>query len=272
MRYHVRKRARTESGFATVEAILAIGIVALVSVGLMRVSLAMSTQSKVSRNVILTRQIAEEIAERSAAHGCGLQSGSEVASVVASVVARCNAALEIAGGVALGDVSTSIVRKRVTYVATMRYRWLPGSEADGQSSVSCSDLATMAPHAVQRNVTITWLSSSGDDNLYTLSQVEALPAGSSAFTDGGALLITGMAADDVVHLQIPSATSYYLRRSASFMGGDRRNGCAWFPYLSPGNYLIARAGVAESCSVAISKGTTLSVVFGTLPTSTRPSC
>ena len=262
MRLHIQKRAHSEFGFATIEAILAIGVVGLVSVGLLGVSVALSSQSKLSRDTILSRQIAEEIAERSAAHGCGLQSGSEVESVIGSVVSRCNKALGIADGVTtFGDVSTSISRKRVTYQATIEYRWLPGTNADGEPSVSCSDLPSMVPDAVQRNVTIAGLSNNEDVNRYTLSQVEALPVDSSAFTSSGALLVTGMATGDFANLQIPTAADYYLRRSASFMGGDLQNGCAWFPYLSPGDYCITWAGVAEPRKVAISNGTT-TVAFG----------
>jgi type II secretory pathway pseudopilin PulG len=272
MFHHLRKRAQGESGFAMLEAILAIGLVGIVSVGLLSVSIAMSSQSKSSRDVILTRQIAEQLAERSAAHGCGLQSGSEVASVIGSVVTRCNEALDIASGVLLGDVATSIDRKSVNYVVAMRYRWLPGSEADKDTSVACGQLATMTPHAVQRDVKITWISASGDDNAYSFSQVEAVPVDSVAFTGGGALLITGMANSNSVDMQIPTDASYRLRRFASFMGSDEINGCAWFPYLSPGTYQIAGAGIAQSCSVAISNGMTTSVAFSALPTITRASC
>jgi type II secretory pathway pseudopilin PulG len=258
MRLHIRKRAHTEFGFATIEAILAIGVVGLVSVGLLGVSVALSSQSKSSRDNILTRQIAEEIAEQSTAHGCGLQSGSEVASVIGSVVLRCNKALGIDDDIkTFGDVSTSISRNGVTYQATIKYRWLPGTNADGEDSVSCSDLPSMVPDAVQRNVTIAWSSNNEDVNRYTLSQIEALPVDSSAFTGSGALLVTGMATGDVVNLQIPADTRFYLGRSASFMG-EPLTGCAWFPYLSPGDYCITRVGVvgAEPRRFAVSNGTT----------------
>jgi len=271
MNLQLRKRANSELGYATIEAILAIGVVGLVSVGLLGVSVALSTQSQLSRDSILTRQIAEEIAERSSAHGCGLQSGSEIASVISSLVSRCNKALDIEDGITLGDVSTSISRKKVTYQATIKYRWLPGSRADREPSVSCSDLASMVPDAVQRNVTITWLGNKETVNRYTLSQVEALPVDSSGFTSGGALLVTGMATGDVVNLQIPAATGINLSRSVSFMGGDLQNGCAWFPYLSPGNYRIARSGIAEQCSVAVSDGVTI-LAFEMLPSSEGESC
>lgn len=267
-----RKRAQADSGFAMLEAVLAIGLVGIVSVGLLGVSVALSSQSRASRDVILTRQIAEQVTERSVAHGCGLQSGVEAATIIVSVVARCNSALGISSGILLGDVATAINRKSVDYVVAIRYRWLPGSEADDATSVSCSQLATMTPHALQRDVNITWLSASGDDNTHSFSQVEAVPVDSVAFSGGGALLVTGMATGNSVDMQIPTDTRYRLRRFASVLDDDEQNGCAWFPYLSPGTYEIAGAGIAQSCSIVVSNGATTQIVFGSLPTSLRPTC
>jgi len=271
MLYRISKRAQADSGFAMIEAVLAIGLVGVVSVGLLGVSVALSSQSRASRDVIFTRQIADQVTERSIAHGCGLQSGVEDASIIALVVARCNEALDISSGMLLGDLATTIERKSVNYAVALRYRWLPGSSADNEAVVSCADLSGYTPHAVQREVIVSRLPTSGNDNTYSFSQVEAAPADSAAFSGGGALLVTDIPIGTSVEMKIPTDTSYRLRRFASVMSGDVK-GCAWFPFLSPGEYEITGAGIIESCSVVVSSSGTALISFDSLPTGLNPAC
>jgi type II secretory pathway pseudopilin PulG len=271
MLYRIRKRAQADSGFAMIEAVLAIGLVGVVSVGLLGVSVALSSQSRASRDVIFTRQIAEQVTERSIAHGCGLQSGVEDASIIALVVTRCNEALDISSGMLLGDLATTIERKTVNYAVALRHRWLPGSSADNDPVVSCADLSGYTPHAVQREVIVSRLPASSNDNTYSFSQVEAVPVDSAAFSGGGALLVTDIPSGTSVEMIIPTDPTYRLRRFASVMSGDV-DGCAWFPFLPPGNYEIARTGIVASCPRAVTGSATTSISFDLLPTSPEDPC
>jgi hypothetical protein len=263
-----------------IEAVIAIGLVGVVSVGLLSVSVALSSQSRASRDVIFTRQIAEQVTERLTAHSCGLQSGVEGASIIASVVARCNKALGISIGdlLLLGDLATTIERKTVDYSVALRYRWLPGSSADNEAAVSCADLSSLTPHAVQRDVIVSRLTASGNDNAYSFSQLEAVPVDSAAFSGGGALLVTDIPIGTSVEMIIPTSPTYRLRRFASVMSGDvgAETGCAWFPFLPPGEYEIARTGIVPSCLVAVAVvvvgSATTSISFNSLPLSLEPPC
>jgi hypothetical protein len=264
---------KSDQGFAMLEAVLAIALVGLVSIGLLNVSVAMSAQSTSSRDVMLARLVAEQVGQRASAHGCGLQTGVEVATVIASTVLRCNTALSTTG-VLFGDIATSITRKEQAYVASLRTHWLPSSDADNSASVSCASLATMEPHAIQRDVVVTWLSGEATENSYTLSQIESQPVDASSTTNNfGAVLITNMSKTQAVDFQALFNTGYRLRRFASMLPSTTTtNGCAWFPFLPAGSYVFAGAGVGSSCTVAVVAATTTTLSFSSLPTSTRPSC
>jgi hypothetical protein len=72
-------------------------------------------------------------------------------------------------------------------------------------------------------------------------------------------------------MKIPTDPTYRLRRFASVMSDDV-NGCAWFPFLSPGEYEITGAGIIESCSVVVSSSGTALISFDSLPTGLNPAC
>jgi len=265
--------SKSENGFALLEAVIAIGLVGLVSIGLLNVSVAMSGQATSSREVMMSRLVAEQVGQRAAAHGCGLQTGVEVASIIASTVLRCNTAIG-SSGVLFGDVATSVTRKEKIYIVSIRTRWLPSADADSSDSVSCADLATMEPHALQRDVNVAWTSSESAQNTYTLSQVEAQPVdASSAANNLGALLVTNMSSADAVDLQAPLNTSYRLRRFGSLLPSTTTtNGCAWFPFLPAGSYVVSGAGDSNTCTVVVVAATTTSLAFNALPTAARPTC
>jgi hypothetical protein len=265
--------SKSENGFAMLEAVLAIGLVGLVSIGLLSVSGAMTSQSTSSRDVMMSRLVAEQIGQRATAHGCGLHTGAEAATVIASTVLRCNTAMGITG-VLFGDIATSITRKQQTYVASLRTHWLPSTDADNSASVTCASLATMEPHALQRDVNVAWTSSESAQNTYTLSQVEAQPVdASSAANNLGALLVTNMSSADAVDLQAPLNTSYRLRRFGSMLPSTTTtNGCAWFPFLPAGSYVVSGAGESNTCTVVVVAATTTSLAFNALPTAARTTC
>jgi len=266
------RMCKSQNGFALLEAVLAIALVGLVSVGLLNVSAAMSAQSRSSRDVMLSRLVAEQVGQRALAHGCGLQTGAEAAAIIASTVLRCNTALDTTG-VLFGDIATSITRKQVAYVVSLRNHWLPSSDADNSAAVACATLATMEPHAIQRDVTVTW--TSGDsDNTYTLTQVESLPVDASSVTNTfGALLITDMTTTQAVDLQAPESTTYQLRRFGTMLPSTTTTaGCAWFPYLPAGSYVVSGAGETNTCTAVVVAATTTTLSFSALPTSTRTTC
>jgi len=264
---------KSENGFAMLEAVLAIGLVGLVSIGLLSVSGAMSAQSTSSRDVMMSRLVAEQVGQRATAHGCGLHTGAEEATVIASTVLRCNTAMGITG-VLFGDIATSITRKQQTYVASLRTHWLPSADADNSASVSCASLATMEPHSIQRDVILTWTGGDASDNTYTLSQVESQPADASSTTNNfGAILVTGMSSTDAVDMQAPLNTTYRLRRFATMLPSTTTtNGCAWIPFLPAGSYVVSGAGDSNACTVVVVAATTTSLAFSALPTVSRPTC
>ena len=273
MKLKKSQMGKSENGFALLEAVLAIGLVGLVSIGLLNVSVAMSAQSTSSRDVMMSRLVAEQISQRATAHGCGLQTGVEVATVIASTVLRCNTAMGITG-VLFGDIATSITRKQQSYVASLRTHWLPSTDADNDASVTCADLATMEPHAIQRDVILTWAGGDASDNTYTLSQVESQPVDASSTTNNfGALLITNMSATNAVDFQAPLNTTYRLRRFASMLPSTTTTeGCAWFPFLPAGSYVVSGAGESNTCTVVVVAAVTTSLSFSALPTVARPTC
>ena len=189
-----RKQLRSDHGFAMIEAVIAMGLVGLASLGLLTVTFAMSSQARLSKDAINARLAAEQISESATVHGCGLQTGGEVSSVIVAAKTRCNTALGLdSGNVILGDVSTSVTRKTVVYSATIRNSWLPGPGADGLSAVTCANLqtptspatfATMTPNATKRVTTVTWKFGSADsssaDKSYTLTKFESVPPDAAA--------------------------------------------------------------------------------------------
>jgi len=273
MRLSILRIRKSENGFALLEAVLAIGLVGLVSIGLLNVSVAMSAQARSSRDVMMSRLVAEQIGQRATAHGCGLHTGAEAATVIASTVLRCNTAMGITG-VLFGDIATSITRKEQAYVARLRTHWLPSTDADNSAAVSCATLATMEPHAIQRDVILTWTSGDAAGNTYTLSQVESQPVDASSTTNNfGALLITGMSTTQAVDLQAPLNTTYRLRRFATMLPSTTTtNGCAWFPFLPAGSYVVSGAGESNTCTAVVVSATTTSLAFSALPSATRTTC
>lgn len=273
MRLRNLRIRKSENGFALLEAVLAIGLVGLVSIGLLNVSVAMSAQARSSRDVMLSRLVAEQVGQRATAHGCGLHTGAEAATVIASTVSRCNTAVGTTG-VLFGDIATAITRKQQAYVASLRNHWLPSSDADNSAAVTCATLATMEPHAIQRDVIVTWTSGDAAQNTYTLSQVESQPVDASSVTNNfGAILITDMSTTQAVDLQAPLNTTYRLRRFATMLPSTTTTaGCAWFPFLPAGSYVVSGAGQSNTCTVVVVAATTTSLAFSALPTATRTTC
>ena len=278
-----RKQLRSDHGFAMIEAVIAMGLVGLASLGLLTVTFAMSSQARLSKDAINARLAAEQIAENASVYGCGLQTGAEVSSVIVATTTRCNTALGLGSGVILGDVSTSVTRKTVVYSATIRNSWLPGPGADGLSAVTCANLqtptspatfATMTPNAIKRVTTVTWKFGSADsssaDKSYTLTKFESVPPDAAAYsTTFGRLIVTGMTSAQAVDLQAINNTSYKLRRYATIFSGDTAgtSGCAWFAYLPAGSYKAAKLGAAfgGSSNITITNGATTQIAYSALP-------
>ena len=278
-----RKQLRSDHGFAMIEAVIAMGLVGLASLGLLTVTFAMSSQARLSKDAINARLAAEQIAENASVYGCGLQTGAEVSSVIVATTTRCNTALGLGSGVILGDVSTSVTRKNVVYSATLRNSWLPGPGADGLSAVTCANLqtptspatfATMTPNAIKRVTTVTWKFGSADsssaDKSFTLTKFESVPPDAAAYsTTFGRLIVTGMTSAQAVDLQAINNTSYKLRRYATIFSGDTAgtSGCAWFAYLPAGSYKAAKLGAAfgGSSNITITNGATTQIAYSALP-------
>ena len=279
-----RKQLRSDHGFAMIEAVIAMGLVGLASLGLLTVTFAMSSQARLSKDAINARLAAEQISESATVHGCGLQTGGEVSSVIVAAKTRCNTALGLdSGNVILGDVSTSVTRKTVVYSATIRNSWLPGPGADGLSAVTCANLqtptspatfATMTPNAIKRVTTVTWKFGSADsssaDKSYTLTKFESVPPDAAAYsTTFGRLIVTGMTSAQAVDLQAINNTSYKLRRYATIFSGDTAgtSGCAWFAYMPAGSYKAAKLGAAfgGSSNITITNGATTQIAYSALP-------
>ena len=268
-----------------IEAVIAMGLVGLASLGLLTVTFAMSSQARLSKDAINARLAAEQIAENASVYGCGLQTGAEVSSVIVATTTRCNTALALDNANAiLGDVSTSVTRKNVVYSATLRNSWLPGPGADGLTAVTCTNLqtptspatfATMTPTAIKRITTVTWKFGIADgsttDKSYVLTKYESVPPDAAAYsTSFGRLIVTSMTATQAVDLQAINNTSYKLRRYATIFSGDTAGtaGCAWFAYLPAGSYKAAKSTTSAfggSSNITITNGATTQIEYSALP-------
>lgn len=281
----MRKLFQRAHGFAMIEAVIAMGIVGLASLALLSVTFGMSSQARLSKDVINARLAAEQIAERVSLYGCGIQTGAEASDVIVAVNTRCITALSLsAGSVILGDVSPSVTRKNVVYSATVRNTWLPGSGADGLSAVTCTDLqtptspatfATMTPNVIKRVITVSWkfgsADSSASDKSYSLTKFESVPPDAAAYSSTfGRLIVTGMTSAQAVDLQAINNTTYKLRRYATVFSGDSAgtSGCAWFAYLPAGSYKAAKSTASAfggSSNITITNGATTQIAYSALP-------
>lgn len=268
-----------------IEAVIAMGLLSLASVGLLTLTFEMSAQARLSKDSINARLAAEQINEQASIHGCGFQTGAENSSVVVAANTRCTTALGLANDNVLGDVDTSLTRKNVSYSVKIRNTWLPGTAADGLAAVTCANLqtptapatfTTTTPNAFKRVVTVTWKFGSAENidattsKSTSLTKFEAVPPDATSYdTRFGRLIVTGMTSAQAVDLQAINNTSYKLRRYANIFSGDTAgtSGCAWFAYLPAGSYKAAKinASFGASSNITITNGATTQIAFSALP-------
>jgi hypothetical protein len=183
-------------------------------------------------------------------------------------VTRCD--LDIASfGVVLGDLDRTVTRGAVAYQVNLRYRWLPDPdlEATPAAPLTCALLATGEPAAIARDITVTAFEAGPDSTLdpnaspYQLTQIESVPPDAAVFVSGhGGILITGLGPTDAIDIRRSTdpETTTAIRRYGSLVGADT---CAWFPYLTPGDYVLARLNGESSSAITVLPGKTRLINF-----------
>jgi len=229
------------------------------------VATAVIAQSRLTTSTTATREIATQVAEQESALGCGLLTGAEPPEILALAVARCDLTVTTSA-VVLGDRDRTVTRDALTYQVSLRYHWLPDPDLEVTltSALTCAALATGEPAAIAREVSVTPLNTGPDAdptvgenaNTYQLWQVESVPPDAAAFVSGlGGLLITGLGPNDAIDIRRSSDpdTTVAIRRFGITIGADT---CSWFPYLTPGDYVLGRLNGEQSSAITVVPGAT----------------
>jgi hypothetical protein len=226
-------------------------VIAVTAAALATTATAILTQSRLAASSTATREIALQIAERDSALGCGLVTGAEPDELLRLATARCDPT-SAENQVVLGDTDREVTRNSVAYQATVRYQWLPDPDHDGP--LTCAALATGEPAAIAREVTVTPASADNEAATHRIWQVESVPPDAAQFVSGqGALLVTGLTAGEAIDIRRATTpeTSIAVRRHGITIADTT---CAWFAYLSPGEYLLGRSNDSGATLVTVAAG------------------
>jgi type II secretory pathway pseudopilin PulG len=242
-----------DRGAALIEVVVAIAVIAVTAAALATTATAILTQSRLAATSTATREIALQIAERDSAMGCGLLSGAEPDELLRLAAARCDPLPE-GNPLVLGDTDREVTRNNVDYRATVRYQWLPDPDQSGP--LTCAALAIGEPAAISREVRVAPVGADTEATTHRIWQVESVPPDAAHFVSGqGALLITGLTAGEAVDIRRVTTpeTTVALRRYGITIAGST---CAWFAYLTPGEYLLGRSSDTGASLVAVEAGDT----------------
>lgn len=247
-----------DRGFALIDAALATALASVASLALLAVSNSMTTQARRAGTSVRARTVASELAERAAAADCGVQTGAEPTGDLQTAATRCDTVLGATLDGVVGDTTFTVTSGNVTYDVTVLHRWLRRADG-GADAATCAALATAAPVAIERSITVTPVNGTGA----TSTAIDAVPADGPAYApSNGAIVVSGLTAGDAVELQSSTPGSVRVRRTATLLTGGE--GCVWFPFLPDGEFLVGRVG-KPTTSVTVADGEVATITGGELP-------
>ena len=244
------RRSLIDRGIAGLDAVMAVGLAAVVAAALLSVTTSMTAQARQAGVRDEARAIASQVLAASSAAGCGLAVGTEAAAWLTAHAARCAAILAGGDATSAGDMAGSSVRAGVEYRVVVHHRWLRAADG-GENAAECADLAQVPPRVLERRVEVVRL---GADERSAVSATdhEHVPVDTVAHTPAVGVIVAGLTAGDVVELVTDGGAGVRLRRTAVAVGdGDH---CVWFPFVADTTVHLARAGEAPIAVVVPADG------------------
>lgn len=162
----------------------------------------------------------------------------------------------------LGSSTTTIDVSNVPYKVTQELEWTPGAYSPGGCGTSANGSADLQP-VLLATESVTWPAMYAGETPVTESTTFTPPIGSYSATSGNiSIQVLGASGQPQPNVPVTVASSGSATPYSQSVNTDQ-SGCAFFPFLVPGNYQVSLATpVAGETYVSPSGQTNPSVTLG----------